>query len=130
MSMSEIETGDVRVEFIADYILKTMKLRPEKWHRMYSSEDNKQTCLDFFDKVDRKILIFSVNASGVLTVSHQWASSQKTKCVFFLKKANEVIGKEPGWRKKFTFGDIGHSPVEQFSVFLEEVGKVSCSLFI
>ena len=120
MSVSEIETGDVRVEFIADYILKTMKLRPEKWHRMYSVEDNKQICMDFFDKADRRNLIFSVNVTGILTVSHDWPTSQKTKCVYFTKKANEVIGKEPGWKKKFTFGDIGHSPIQQFSVFLEE----------
>ena len=47
----DLEINDPRVEFLADYVLKTMKLRAERWLKMYSVEDNKQLCLDFFDKV-------------------------------------------------------------------------------
>jgi len=47
----DLEINDPRVEFLADYVLKTMKLRADRWLKMYSAEENKQLCLDFFDKV-------------------------------------------------------------------------------
>jgi len=47
----DLEINDPRVEFLADYVLKTMKLRADRWLKMYSVEENKQLCLDFFDKV-------------------------------------------------------------------------------
>jgi dynein heavy chain len=51
MEQQELEIGDPRVEFLADYVIRTMKLRPERWQRMYATEENKQICLDFFEKV-------------------------------------------------------------------------------
>jgi len=47
----DLEINDPRVEFVADYVLKTMKLRADRWLKMYAAEENKQLCLDFFDKV-------------------------------------------------------------------------------
>jgi dynein heavy chain len=51
LEQQELEIGDPRVEFLADYVIRTMKLRPERWQRMYAIEENKQICLDFFEKV-------------------------------------------------------------------------------
>jgi len=47
----DLEINDPRVEFLADYVLKTMKLRADRWLKMYAVEANKQLCLEFFDKV-------------------------------------------------------------------------------
>lgn len=47
----DLEINDPRVEFLADYVLKTMKLRADRWLKMYAAEENKQLCLEFFDKV-------------------------------------------------------------------------------
>jgi len=47
----DLEINDPRVEFLAEYVLKTMKLRADRWLKLYSVEENKQLCLDFFDKV-------------------------------------------------------------------------------
>jgi len=47
----DLEINDPRVEFLAEYVLKTMKLRADRWLKMYAAEENKQLCLDFFDKV-------------------------------------------------------------------------------
>lgn len=121
MASSDSDVVDVRIEFLSEYIMKTMKLRLEKWQRMYSVEENKQMCIDFFEKSDRQSLIFSVNLTGSLSVGFTWPNAPKTKCVYFMKKANEIIGKEPGWKQKLIFGDIGHSPIQQLSVFVEEV---------
>jgi hypothetical protein len=66
----ELEIGDPRVEFLADYVIRTMKLRPDRWQRMYSTDDNKQVCLDFFEKVRKNnsvlfsLILLSVTKCG------------------------------------------------------------------
>jgi len=64
----DLEINDPRVEFLADYVLKTMKLRADRWLKMYAAEENKQLCLDFFDKVCRNCR--SILAIGGVFVCH------------------------------------------------------------
>ena len=118
-----MDIGDPRIEFVADYILKTMKLRPERWQRMYSSEESKQMCLEFFDKTDKLCLVFSVTITGVLTVSYTWPISVKTKCVYFIKKGYEALPRDGSVKQKMVYGDLGYSPIDQLSSFVEEVSN-------
>jgi len=78
---AELEIGDARVEFVADYVLKTLRIRPDKWSKMYSVDENKQMCTDFFDKSDAQSLILSLNAGGGLSVSNEWPTQFKQKAV-------------------------------------------------
>ena len=88
---AELEIGDARVEFVADYILKTLKIKPDKWTKMYGVEENKQLCLDFFDKADVMTLILSINTAGSLVVANEWPSQFKQKAVVILTKYNIYI---------------------------------------
>lgn len=78
---ADLEIGDPRIEFVADYVLKTLRIKPDKWTKMYGLDENKQLCLDFFDKTDAQSLIMAVNASGGLTVSTDWPTQFKQKAV-------------------------------------------------
>src|SRR5206468_11347145 len=95
---SELEIGDVRVEFVADYVLKTMKLKPDKWTKMYAVEENKQLCLEFFDKAESTTLILYINTTGILAVTHDWPASLKSKACYFVKRNKEVVAKDPNVR--------------------------------
>jgi len=81
---AELDIGDVRVEFIADYVLKTLRIKGDKWTKMYVNEDNKNMCLEFFDKPDAPILVLALNASGALGVSTEWPAQFKQKAVRLL----------------------------------------------
>ena len=85
MAAAELEIGDVRVEFVADYVLKTLRIKGDKWTKMYVIEDNKQMCFDFFDKGDAQTLLLSLNTSGGLTVTTEWPAQfkQKAVCIIF-----------------------------------------------
>jgi len=78
---AELEIGDVRVEFIADYVLKTLRIKGDKWTKMYVIEDNKQLCLDFFDKAESHTLVLAINAAGGITVTTDWPAQFKNKAV-------------------------------------------------
>jgi len=89
---AELEIGDVRVEFVAEYVLKTLRIKGDKWTKMYVIDDNKQLCLDFFDKPDSQTLVIAITAAGGLTVMNEWPAQFKQKAVslvqsmeFFLK---------------------------------------------
>ena len=47
---AELELNDKRSEFIADYVLKTLKLKGDKFTKLYNVEENKQKFLDFYEK--------------------------------------------------------------------------------
>jgi hypothetical protein len=78
---ADLEIGDARIEFVADYVLKTLRIKPDKWTKMYGIEENKQLCVEFFDKSDAQSLILAVNASGGLVVSNDWPTQFKQKAV-------------------------------------------------
>jgi len=78
---ADLEIGDVRVEFVAEYVLKTLRIKGDKWTKMYVIEDNKQLCLDFFDKPDSQTLVIALNVAGGLAVMNEWPAQFKQKAV-------------------------------------------------
>jgi len=80
---AELDIGDARVEFIADYVLKTLRIKGDKWTKMYVIEENKALCIDFFDKPDSPTLVIALNPAGGLAVSNEWPAQFKQKAVSF-----------------------------------------------
>lgn len=38
---ADLELNDSRIEFVADYVLKTTKVKTERWLKMYGTEENR-----------------------------------------------------------------------------------------
>ena len=70
--MDELELTDSRVEFMAVYILKTLKLKSDKWMKMYAIEDNKVLIQEFLDKNEQNLLVYILNPSGSLIVQYNY----------------------------------------------------------
>ena len=121
--VADLEINDTRVEFVADYVLKTMKLKTDKWSKMYSVEDTKQMIFDFFDKIDIMQLLITANSAGVLTVSHEWPSQLRSKSCYFVKKGKETITKDSPLRTTLLYGDLS-VPMDQLSAFVDEVSEL------
>lgn len=118
---SELELNDTRVEFIADYVIKTLKIKPDKWSKMYSVEETKQMFLDFFEKQDIPCLIVTATAAGGLNTQFEWPNNPKAKACYFVKKGREAIQKETNFRNAFLYGDMSYQPLDQLSAFVDEV---------
>ena len=122
MSLAEeLELGDKRTEFIAEYVLKTMKLKPDRFSKMYSLDESKQMFTDFFDKAEETHLLVFQTPGGGLSVGKDWPVAIKTKACYFVKKAREAIPKDGVFRNSVLYGDLSYSPIEQLSAFVEEV---------
>ena len=115
-------TGDKRIDFVAEYVLKTLKLKPDKWQKCIGVEENKIMIQEFFEKSDHMILIISANAAGILTPSTVFPLSGKSKAVYFIKKAGGNITVD-GIQSQLLFGDLSYAPLDQMSSLVDDVSR-------
>ena len=115
------DVADARFEFISDYILKSYKLKPDKWAKCIGVEDNKILILEFLEKADIPQIVFTVNAAGLITPSSEFPQSLKAnKAIYFIKKNREALGKD-SFKQNVVYGDLSYSPLEQLSALVDEV---------
>ncbi|XP_033732158.1 dynein beta chain, ciliary-like [Pecten maximus] len=118
---SDLELGDSRVEFIADYVIKTLKVKPDKFSKMYSQEETKMMFMEYFDKPENISLVVISSGSGSLSIQYEWPSNPKAKACYFVKRGRENVQKDADFRKSFIYGDLSYAPLDQLSAFVDEV---------
>lgn len=125
MSEDVREIGDSRVEFMASYILKSFKIKLDKWMKMYVIEDNKTMILEFVEKNEQNLLVFYMSLSGALVVAYEYPVQLKTKSCYFAKKNKEGLSKDLNLKEALVYGDLAYAPVDQLSGILDEVLKIT-----
>ena len=120
---ADLELGDSRVEFMADYLIKTMKIKPDKFSKLYSLDENKQMIMEFIEKPEIPCMLILVNAAGGLSVQLEWPSALKQKACYFIKKGREAISKDVALRSAIHYGDLSYAPMDQLSAFVDEVSN-------
>ncbi len=124
--MEESPAEDRRLDFIADYVLRTLKLKQDKWQKCVSSEENRQVLQEFVDRAERRTLVVSVTAAGQLQPAAAFtaAGSTKNKAVYFVKQSKAALSPD-SMKDNLVYGDLSYAPLEQFSALVEEVsGRV------
>ena len=117
----ELEINDSRVEFMAVYLIKTLKIKPDKWTKMYTIDENKLMIHEFLDKSDQSLLVFSLNAAQSLVAAYSYPNQLKAKACYFSKKNKEPITKDASIKDVLVYGDLSYSPLDQLSAILDEV---------
>ena len=126
--MGETE-GDKRYQFLSEYVLKTLKLKPDKWQKCVGVEENKVMMQEFFDKADNMILVIASNAAGLLTPSTVFPITGKTKAVYFIKRGGITLTPD-AIQSQLMFGDLSYAPLDQMSSLVDDVSTRVTSLFI
>jgi dynein heavy chain len=117
----DLELNDPRIYFVADYVLKTLKLKSDKFAKMYGTEENKILIHEFFEKAESQILIIQYTAAGSLQPAMAFPNVLKNKSCYFIKKRREPIAKDAILRDVIMYGDLSTSPVDQLSAMVDEV---------
>lgn len=117
----DLELNDSRVEFMAVYLIKSLKIKGDKFTKLYAIEENKVMVHEFLDKSDQNLLVFALNAAGGLTISYNYPNQIKSKTVYFSKKSKDPVSKDVNIKDALVYGDLSYSPVEQLSAILDEV---------
>ena len=58
------EDVDPRLDFLSDYVSKSLRVKLEKWQKMMSSPDTRQVVMDFIDKEERELLVITQTGAG------------------------------------------------------------------
>lgn len=118
--MDTTQAEDQRLLFIQDYVLRTLKLKADRWHKCVSSEDSRQVLQDFMDKAEHSTLVVSLTASGFLQTSATFTVTSKNKAVYFVKR-NRMALKAESMKESLVYGDLSYAPLDHFSALVEEV---------
>ncbi|XP_034563350.1 dynein heavy chain 9, axonemal [Notolabrus celidotus] len=110
---------DRRLDFLSDYVLRTLKLKQEKWQKCVSSEENLQVLQGFLERPDQRTLVVSVTAAGLLQPSAAF-TGLKHKAVYFIKRKQTALSPD-SMKEHLVYGDISYAPLDQFSALVEEV---------
>lgn len=82
--------GDPRLEFMGLYVQRRLKLKPEKWARLTTTEEHKNTIKDFLDGDQQMQLIVVLTPSAQLLPLVNFPLTQlKTKGIFCYGKARK-----------------------------------------
>ncbi|XP_062234716.1 dynein axonemal heavy chain 9-like [Platichthys flesus] len=106
---------DQRLVFIADLVLKFLKVKEDKWQKCVSSEENHQVLQDFLDRAERRSLLVSLTAGGMLQAAKCLSSSSPgTKAVYFMKREKTALTVET-MSEKLTWGHMPSRPLDLLS---------------
>lgn len=122
MDMEESPAEDKRLDFIADYVLRTLKVKQDKWQKCVSSEDNRQVVQGFLDGAEHGTLMMTMSAAGHLLPAAAITAGSRNKAVYFVKHSKAPLSPD-SMREKLVYGDLSYAPLNQFSVLVEEVSS-------
>lgn len=117
-----LDAEDKRLDFIADCVLRTLKVTPDRWEKCASDGDNRQVLLDFLDTAEQRTLMVSVSAAGLLEPATSFAGSHKNKAVYFMKRDKAALSPE-SIKDRLVYGDLSSAPLDQFSALVGEVSE-------
>lgn len=118
--MTDESSFDQRIGFAKQYVLKSMKMKSDKWDKMKSIEDNEILLNEFLEKGDALFLVFFVNPGGQLTPTNQFPPGSKNKIIYFIKHKHEAV--QPGKLQQICFyGDLSYAPLDHLAGLVDQV---------
>ncbi|XP_029686913.1 dynein axonemal heavy chain 9 isoform X2 [Takifugu rubripes] len=110
---------DSRLDFICDYVLKTLKLKQGKWEKLLFSEENRRVVQEFLDRVENRTLVVSVTTAGLLQPSTTFMAS-RNKAVYFVKRSGATLNPDL-MTEQLVYGEICPAVLNQFSTVVQQV---------
>lgn len=129
--MEEPNAQDERLDFIANYVLPTLKVKRDKWQKLVSGEDELRLLQDFLDGAAQRSLLVSLTAAGQLQPTGDFAAEDfRNRAVYFVKRRTAALN-PVSMRESLLCGELSCEPLGQFSALVEEVSRAErSSLFI
>ncbi|XP_061561508.1 dynein heavy chain 9, axonemal isoform X3 [Phycodurus eques] len=118
--MDESPAKDHRLDFIGDYVQRTLKVKHDRWQKCVSCEENLKILLEFLDKPQRGTLVVCVAVTGLLQPATTFTFHSKNKAVYFLKRSKTTLTAEH-MEGNLVCGDLSHALLDQFSALVHEV---------
>lgn len=125
----ETQTTDKRFKFIETFVLRTLKLRNDRWQKCVAVEEQRQLIQEFLDKPENTRLIVYLSGAGQLVPTDEFVESLKNNAVFFFKKRQTAVSKDT-IKKDLLYGNVSALVLKQFLKIMKEVSKVFKTLIV
>ncbi|CAH0400414.1 unnamed protein product [Chilo suppressalis] len=124
--MADKEDVDTRLEFMSEYILKSLKIKLDKWTKFITG-DERHILFRYFDFPKYEIIVFRMNTAGLLTCSTTFPPISRGKMIYFLRNSPDKIT-QTNFRKVTTIGEMSGNVLMDISVMADEViGPLLCN---
>ncbi|XP_061501815.1 dynein beta chain, ciliary isoform X1 [Anopheles gambiae] len=106
--------------FVGRYVLKTMRLKDEKWQKLIGNEELRTIVMDWVLQPAVMKLFVTLNNAGALVPSYHFTSTAKGKICYFVKISEMAveIGKI---REQIIYGDLTPNPIDDLSILVDEI---------
>ncbi|KAF5277248.1 hypothetical protein FQR65_LT00356 [Abscondita terminalis] len=112
---------DNRNDFLGNFVQKSLKLKPEKWSRMMSTEEHKAIVMRFLERPFPVLLVIVITPAAQLVASNGFPLVQlKSKGVYFIKKAAMPVSKVTP-SETLIMGDLACKIVDQLASLVDEI---------
>ncbi|XP_013170954.1 PREDICTED: dynein beta chain, ciliary-like [Papilio xuthus] len=124
--MGDKEDVDTRLEFMSEYIMKTLKIKLDKWQKFITG-DERHILFRFFDMPKYDVIVFRMNTAGQLTCATHFPPISRGKMVYFLRNINDKVT-QANLRQVLTIGEMSGNVLMDLSVMADEViGPMLCN---
>ncbi|XP_055849033.1 dynein beta chain, ciliary [Episyrphus balteatus] len=110
-----------RLAFFENHVLKTLRIKQEKWAKMITTDIYKETIMGFLDEPYQQRLIFTMNAASLPVPSYDFPSKPRSKIVFFVRQNLPTTLTEENIRKALLYGDLLPNVLENLVVLFDDV---------
>ncbi|XP_073817376.1 dynein beta chain, ciliary-like [Musca autumnalis] len=115
------EKIDERPEFLWNYIMKTMRLKQEKWNKMISTNEYKEIINGFLNEPYQERIIFTLNAASLLVPSYNFPEKPLSKMVYFVRNEIPSTLTVGNMNESLMIGDLLPNVLENLSVICDDV---------
>ncbi|XP_049940953.1 dynein beta chain, ciliary-like [Schistocerca serialis cubense] len=116
----EEDEFDPRLDFIMNYLIKSLRIKPEKWLKMINTDEFKVIIRDFLDEPIHEVLVLSMGGAGLLVPMLGYPPVIKTKACYFIRLRKERVTKD-NFRNILIFGDMSPKPVHDLYGMVDDV---------
>lgn len=113
---------DARFDFLANYTLKSLRLKPEKWSKLISNEENCAIVTKFLDDKNEKVLAVSLSVTLQLVPYLGFPATVKSKGVYFVRRLKQ-IATDDNMALIFAWGDLAPRISEQLGALIDTVSN-------
>lgn len=83
---------DPRLELMGSFVTKSLKLKPEKWIRCVTVEENRTIIKDFLDNTTPSTVIVMLTQAAQLVVASTFPLiNLKSKGIYFIKRYSQPV---------------------------------------
>ena len=89
-----ISPEDPRIMLLQQYCLGALKLKQDKWSKLTGTDESLALIANFLEKPEGRLLVISLNPSGVLVPLTSFPPTNKNKAVYYQGQSHTAVLKK------------------------------------